>query len=145
MASRIAGVQGLGLGTRVGLLIAVDAVLLAVVAAIAGPLGGAATVLAAVVAAAICLVGAVPALVVSWRLQRRDKALEGMGIAMLLRMGIPLGFALAIHFQGGGLAEAGFLYYLLLFYPVTLGVETVLSLPKTDPPGRRPDGTEDVA
>ena len=137
--------QSLGLGARLGLLIAVDVVLLAVVASVAGPVAGAAAVLAASAAAVVCLAGAVPALVVSRLLQQHAKALQGMGIAMLLRMGIPLGFAMVIHFQGGGLAEAGFLYYLLLFYPVTLGVETVLSLPKTDPPGRRHDGTEDVA
>ncbi|NQU26306.1 MAG: hypothetical protein HQ567_33900 [Candidatus Nealsonbacteria bacterium] len=145
MANRIAGVQSLGLGARVGLLIAVDLVLLAVVVSIAGPLAGTTGVVAATVAAGVCLLGAVPALIVSRLLQQCDKALQGMGFAMLLRMAIPLGFAMVIHFQDGGLAAAGFLYYLLMFYPVTLGVETVLSLPKTDPPGRRSDGTEDVA
>ena len=32
------------------------------------------------------------------------------------------------HLRGGVLAEAGVLVYLLVFYPVTLGVETTLSL-----------------
>ena len=50
--------------------------------------------------------------------------------SMRLRMGENIRIvAVAIQFRGGPLAEAGFLYYLLVFYPVTLVVETVLSLP----------------
>ena len=53
-------------------------------------------------------------------------------------MGIPFGVGLAIHLGGGPLANAGFLYYLLVFYPVTLAAETGLSLPSTRPPTSRP-------
>ena len=48
-------------------------------------------------------------------------------------MGIPLVGALVFHLQGGVLAEAGLLVYLVVFYPVSLGVETYLSLPPTGP------------
>jgi hypothetical protein len=59
-------------------------------------------------------------------------ALAALLAGMAARMGIPLAFGLAIHLQGGPLAEAGLLYYLLVFYPVALAAETALSLP---PPG----------
>jgi len=49
---------------------------------------------------------------------------------MLIRMGIPLAAALLVFLRGGPLADAGFLYYLVLFYPVTLTAETFLLLPK---------------
>ena len=45
------------------------------------------------------------------------------------RMGIPLLPVLLIHLQGGRLAEGGLLYYLLIFYPITLAVEIAISLP----------------
>jgi len=95
---------------------------------------------AAAAAAGICLLGAVLALVVSHLLRGPKAVLYGMLMAMALRMGIPLVSALALHLQNGALAKAGVLYYFLVFYPVTLAVETVLSLPKTTPPARRPDG-----
>ena len=51
-----------------------------------------------------------------------------MLVGMLVRMGIPLGAALLVVFRGGPLADAGFLYYLVVFYLVTLTVETFLAL-----------------
>ena len=52
---------------------------------------------------------------------------------MTIRMGVPLSAALAVFFLGGPLADAGFLYYVVLFYPVTLIAETFLSTPGSEP------------
>ena len=54
-------------------------------------------------------------------------------VGMMVRMGIPLAAALTVCFCGGPLANAGFLYYLVVFYPVTLTAETFLSLPEREP------------
>ena len=51
-------------------------------------------------------------------------------VGMMIRMGIPLAAALTVYFRGGPLADAGFLYYLVVFYPVTLTAETLLFLPE---------------
>jgi len=64
---------------------------------------------------------------------------------MAARMGIPLAFALACHLRGGLLADAGLLYYLLLFYPVTLGVETAWLLPGRSAAAAAPGPQEGVA
>ena len=47
-------------------------------------------------------------------------------LGMFPRMGIPLAVCMVVYLQGGRLAEAGFVYYILVFYFVTLVVETVL-------------------
>ena len=54
-------------------------------------------------------------------------------LGMMVRMGIPLAAALIVYFSGGPLADAGFLYYLVVFYPVTLTAEIFLSRPHSDP------------
>lgn len=41
-------------------------------------------------------------------------------------MGVALAAALTVQLVGGPLAEAGFVYYLLMFYSVTLAAETVV-------------------
>ena len=109
-----------------------------VVFAMTGPvavrLGGSVALTAALLAAALCLAGATVALVVGNFLRGPRHALAALVASMAVRMGVPLAPALVIHLQGGPLAEAGLLYYLLVFYPVTLAVETALSLPES----RRP-------
>ena len=59
---------------------------------------------------------------------------------MVLRMGIPLAIVVILHLVGGPLVQAGLLYYFLLFYPLTLAVETTLSLPSARSP--RPSAGE---
>jgi hypothetical protein len=100
------------------------------VAPVAGTLSGPAGLWTAAAAAGFCLAGAAAALLISPLSRRPGRALSGMLSAMAARMGIPLGFGLACHVQGGVLAQTGLLYYLLVFYPVTLAVETALSLPR---------------
>jgi hypothetical protein len=73
--------------------------------------------------------GAAIALLLSHQLRGPRYALHGLLAGMAARMGIPLGFALACQLHGGLLADSGLIYYLLVFYPSTLAVETFLSLP----------------
>ncbi len=47
-------------------------------------------------------------------------------LGMLPRLGIPLTVVLAFYVRGGWLADAGLVYYILVFYFVTLAVETTL-------------------
>ena len=112
----------------VALLVAVLCVY-AVVAPIAGRLEGRLGIAAAAIAAGLCLVGAGVALTAANILGARDRVLCGMLIGLIARMIIPLGFGVGLHFYSQPLAEAGLLVYLLVFYPVTLGVETALALP----------------
>jgi hypothetical protein len=84
---------------------------------------------AAAAAAAICLAGALSALVASHLLRGPKRVWYGLLLGMFLRTGIPLGAGVFIALRRGTLAENGFLFYLLVFYPVVLALETVLSLP----------------
>jgi len=92
-------------------------------------LGGFTAVVAAAVAAALCLAGTLIALLAAHFLRGPNLAVPALLVSMTSRMGIPLAFGLAFHLRGGPLAEIGLLYYLLVFYPVALAVETGLSLP----------------
>jgi hypothetical protein len=99
---------------------------LAVSSPVAVFLGGSDGFLAAATAAAVCLAGAELALLAT--LPFRDPKAVWMGalLAMLPRMGIPLLAAILFSWHGGALADAGVLYYLVVFYPVTLTLETIL-------------------
>jgi hypothetical protein len=111
------------------------AVLVLVAGAIILPLGWAMSysrtgILAGAVAGGVCLLAAWIALALSEPLHRRQQVLGVVLVGMLVRMGIPLAAALGVYFLGGPLADAGFLYYLVAFYPVTLTAETLLFLPE---------------
>lgn len=144
-ANRFARLQRLGLAARAAILVSV----VALTYAVAGPVGwhvsGAMGLWASGVAAGVCLLGATLALVVSYRLRDPQRALTGMLLGMLLRMGIPLGFAAGMFLFGGVLAEAGVFYYLVAFYLVTLAAETLLSLPPTDTPRCCPETMQDAS
>lgn len=145
MATWLADLKNRSLATRAGMLVLVVLVLYALAAPVAWHLGGSTGVWAASAAAGLCFCGAVLALVIAHLFRAPQHVLYGMLLGMAPRMGIPLGFGLAYHFYGGGLAEAGLLYYLLVFYPITLGVETVLSLPQTDCSPCRAEPSQDVS
>jgi len=106
------------------------------VAPVAGLCCGGAGLIAAAVAGALCFLGGASALMVCHLLRDPKFVLHRMLLGMLPRMGIPLGFALFFQLRGGVLAEAGLLYYLVVFYPFTLAVETALSLPPQPPAGQ---------
>ena len=131
MGTWIANLRGRSLAARGAMLAAVVLALFALVGPVAWAISGTAGVLAAAAAAGLCLVGASAALVLSHWLRTPERVLYGVLAGMGARMGIPLAFGMAIHLHGGALAQSHFLLYLLVFYPVTLAVETFLSLPKS--------------
>ena len=116
------------------LALAVLAVFLAT-APVAAWLDGWMAIFGATAAAGVCLFASGLALVISHLLRAPEKVLYGMLLGMTVRMGIPLGIGLGCQLRGGVLADSGMLYYLLVFYPVTLLVETILSLPVANAPG----------
>lgn len=95
--------------------------------------GTRAGLLAGATAGGVCLLAAWIALAVSELLRGPKHVVSLVLVGMLIRMGIPLAVALILCFSGGPLADAGFLYYLIVFYPVTLTVETLFFLPYNRP------------
>lgn len=89
---------------------------------------GAVGVTAAAVAAVICLIGATGALLLTALLRGSSYAIHGLLGGMLLRLGLPLGVGVVLSSRGGDLARAGVFGLILLFYLLTLVVETLLSL-----------------
>jgi hypothetical protein len=126
--------QNLGLATRAVLLASAVFAAFAAVGPFAAHLGGPTALWAAAVGGFLCLAGATCALVAGHFLRSPHFAFQALLVGMALRVSIPLGIGAALYLRGGPLAEAGLLYYLVVFYVVTLTVETALSLP----PGQRP-------
>ena len=85
--------------------------------------------LAAGTAAAVCLIGAIGALIASDHFRGPSRALHGLAWSMAARTGLPLLLALVLRLQRGALFKAGAVYYVLVFYFVALAVEMPLSLP----------------
>jgi len=83
----------------------------------------------AAVAGVCCLVSAILALVSGEPFRAKQQLLHAMLVGMAFRMGLPLGIGLAIYAYAAPLVEAGFVYYLLIFFELTLLVEVFLSLP----------------
>jgi len=61
-------------------------------------------------------------------------------LGMITRMGLPLMAVVVVTLQRGALAQAGFLIWVVVYYGVTLMVETWLSL-KLVPSVRRTDAS----
>ncbi len=74
----------------------------------------------------VCLLPALAALGVSYRLLGTPQALGAMMLAMGLRLLPPLVVALLLAMRGSGADFFHFVCYLLLFYMATLTVETCL-------------------
>jgi hypothetical protein len=133
----------LSLGSQCVLLVALVLTVYVFAGPIAGLRSGPAGLAACALAGGLCLAGALIALVAGHRLGGR-LPLPGLLAGMAARMGIPLLGGLTIFFCGGPLAEAGILYYLLVFYPVTLVAEIGLSLPRAATSGIRTVHSQDV-
>lgn len=115
-----------GLPARAGLLAACLLVALIVVGPIAFYAKGTSGLLACVLAAFICLVPGLISLGLGELFRGTDAALYNLLFGTIVRLGLPLMVCVAIYTLGGPLAEGGFAFYLLAFYPVMLIVETVL-------------------
>jgi hypothetical protein len=116
-----------------------------IVAPIAAWCRGLAGLAAAAVAAAFCLLGAEVGLLVARRFRGPERAWQGMLAGMLPRMGVPITLGLVFQLRGGPLAESGLLVYLVVFYPVALGVDAVLCLPFGGRSGRSGGGGRNAA
>ena len=119
------------LPARIAVLAAVDVLTLAISLLPAWKIGGNLAMLAATIAAAACLVGGILALVISDLFHDPAQAFAGVLLGMFAGMGVPLVVAMACHLGGGELSQGGVMFYLLIFFPITLAVKTILSLPKT--------------
>jgi hypothetical protein len=144
MGAWLTRLNGRSLPGRAALLTLFVCGVAVLVALPAGLLGGWPGVGASTAAAATCLVGALIALLLGEVLQARHGVAAGVLVGMAARMGVPLVFVLIVHLHGGPLANAGFVYYLLIFYPVTLAVETVMSLPRSPSSGRSSNASQRV-
>lgn len=123
------GLREASLARQAAVLSLAVAVICAGLAPIASQLSGRAGLAAVVLAAGSCLLGAEAALLVS-RLDLGGDIRFGVLLGAFPRMGIPLSVGVVAQTQGGSLAEAGVLIYFLVFYPVTLGLGTFMSLPQ---------------
>jgi hypothetical protein len=88
---------------------------------------------ASAAAAGLCLLGAALGLAIA-RSFRDSFPAVGFAVGMLPRMGIPLGGVICIYTIGGILAEGGILFYLVMFYPMTLALEAWLLVGGSDVP-----------
>jgi len=82
--------------------------------------------LSAAVAWGTCCVGGLLALWLVRFFPGPQSLMSRVLLGMFARTGVPLLVCAMVYIQGGRLAEAGFVYYLLAFYFVMLVVETVL-------------------
>ena len=91
-------------------------------------------ILAAALAGAICWAGAAGALISASLLRQSQQAASALMLGMAFRMGLPLAAIAWIMTQGGrgaqgqALVEAGIVGMILVYYLLSLIVETVLSL-----------------
>jgi hypothetical protein len=129
IAARLRRLRNRGLLFSTALLGLITFAALAVAWPIIAHFGGSASTTRAAVAALLCLVGAEGALVVGRALRGPENALLSLMLGMTLRTGIPMIFAIFLHFGGNPLANVEFLYYLGGFYAITLTVGVYLSLP----------------
>ncbi len=88
-----------------------------------------AVVVAGLAAAAICWFAALLAMAVGDRLRTTGHVMAFLTVATTIRMGIPLFAVVAAVFFRWPLDATDFLYYLIVFYPITLAAEIVLILP----------------
>ena len=84
--------------------------------------------IAALAGAAVVWTASMLACIVSDRFRRQGEPLVSLLVGMLLRMFLPLGACLVVLLNGGPLAAAGFVYFVLAFYLLALPVETMLAV-----------------
>ena len=85
-------------------------------------------VAAAAVAAGVCCLASTAALVVSYMFRGPSAAVPGVFIGMFLRTGVPLFVGFVVTNLSSRLASAGVMGQFLVFYLLTLSVETLLSV-----------------
>ena len=92
---------------------------------------------AVALAAVLCVAPGLASLKFADLFRGPQAAMLAMTLSMLLRMAIALGACLAIYRLGGPLTQAGFVFYLLIYYLATLAVETALVVPESQAPSAK--------
>jgi hypothetical protein len=138
MGTWLGHLRNRGLPCRLAALAGTLVVALSITVPVAMHLGGFPALAAAALAAGLCGAGAATALVVGDRLRGPSGVLTALGIGIVARTGVPLAVVVALHLRGGLLAQAGLLWYFVVFYPITLIAATLLSLPATRQPAPLP-------
>ena len=115
------------------LLAATLVVALCVTVPLAITLGGTFGALAALAAALIVCVASILGLVLGELFRGPNEALMKLVFGMTVRMSLPLGACMVVCLNGGPLAAAGFVYYVLGFYLVALPIDTLLSVAAVAP------------
>ena len=128
LSTRLARLSHLGLPARL-LLFAVPLFLLALVLTSVGwALSGWIGVAAVAIAFVSCLVGSLAAVSLSFFLQGSHSPLQELLVGMLFRMGVPMGAALVVVMRSPTLDEAGFVFYLLPFFLVAVGIHALTAV-----------------
>lgn len=117
-----------GLAAQSGLLGAIVAIVAVPLALVAYTISGSPGAVAAVAAGGACLLGGEAALVLCQWLAGRVDVMRALLVGMLARMTLPLILVLAMHFVAPSLTQGGLFIYVLAFYPVVLGTETIFAL-----------------
>jgi hypothetical protein len=94
------------------------------------------TWIGAAVGGSICFLAAALALTTTYLANRFHAPVQGVLVAMLLRMGLPLAALIALPKMGGAFAQSGVTSTILGVYIIALVLETMLSLRMIAP---RPD------
>ncbi|MDA7978270.1 MAG: hypothetical protein MPJ50_05805 [Pirellulales bacterium] len=128
LSKRLAALQRLGLFGRL-MLLCVPLLLTAVILlplgfALSGWIGFA----AAFTALVSCLVGGLMATAIGLVFHGPQAALQELLLGMLFRMGVPLGATVLVLSQIPSLDEAGFIFYLLPFFFISLAVHACLAV-----------------
>ena len=131
MIRGLARLQRAGLATQSMTLAAAALASVVPAAVVAALIGGKKGVVTAAAAGTVCLAAAEAGLMVGHLLRDVKPGFVGFTAGMLPRMGIPLAVGVLLHARSHPVAEAGFLLYVLVLYPVVLAVETLMSLPAT--------------
>jgi len=117
-----------GPGPRQLLLAAVLTVVLLLCAPVAYTVGGWTGVGAALLSMIVCWIGAAAALLLGHLFRGPATMALGVLLPMMVRAGLPLTVLVLIHLGGGLWSRGGLIYYFILFYLITLILETGLAL-----------------
>lgn len=129
----------LGVLAQAGLVSGVVLCVWLVVAPLAYRVSPSMGLVASATAAGICLVGAALALASAALLRGPSAAMQRMLLGMFARALLPLLLGVALHVKVPALADAGMIFYLLVFYLATLVTETLVMLaqvPRSHTPGK---------
>ena len=77
-------------------------------------------------AAAVVFATGILSLLINDRLRGSSQPLVAVLLGMGLRMAVALAACMLVHYFDGPLAKAGFVYYMLVLYPVSLAAEAVI-------------------